>query len=260
VWAQFKDLIFLFLKMIQGVVGDWGMAIIALTVLIRLALVPLTAKQTKSMYEMQRIQPKIKELQKKYADDKEKLQEETLKFYQDNKVNPFGGCLPLILQMPIFFALYQVLGAVKGKPGLLLEYLAAHGEVGKFYFLIADIARAPKDVYAHQGLVAAIPYAVLVIIFGLSVWLPQALMPGERQQKMIGLYMAVMMLFFGWSSPAGVLLYWDASSIWGVAQQQLMTYSMKKRHEEEIVISEPEPKKPQNKSSKKGKSSKKSQG
>ena len=90
-------------------------AIIALTVLFRLALMPLTIKQTKSMYEMQRIQPKIKELQKKYKDDKQKLQEETLKFYQDNKVNPFGGCLPMILQMPVFIALFQVLGGTEKK-------------------------------------------------------------------------------------------------------------------------------------------------
>ena len=82
IWAQFKQVIFDSLVLIYQAVGDWGMAIIVLTVLVRLALMPLTIKQTKSMYELQRIQPKIKELQKKYADDKEKLQEETLKFYQ----------------------------------------------------------------------------------------------------------------------------------------------------------------------------------
>ena len=87
---------------------------------------PLTVKQTKSMYEMQRIQPKIKELQKKYKDDKPKLQEETMKFYQENKVNPFGGCLPLILQMPIFIALFQVLAGKK--PGLPLVPDGAPGE------------------------------------------------------------------------------------------------------------------------------------
>ena len=87
------------------------MAIILVTLAIRLVLLPLTWKQTKSMVELQRIQPKIKELQVKHKDDKEKLQEETLKFYQENKVNPFGGCLPLLLQMPVLFALYGVLGA-----------------------------------------------------------------------------------------------------------------------------------------------------
>ena len=229
IWMQFKELIFQFLLMIEAVVGDWGLAIIVLTVLVRLALMPLTIKQTKSMYEMQRIQPKIKELQKKYANDKEKLQEETIKFYQDNKVNPFGGCLPILLQMPLLIALYQVLGGTAKKPGLLLDYLAEQGTVGRFFFLIPDIAKTPAGVFKAAGgldqfFVAAwtaLPYIILVVLFAFSVWLPQALMPGEKQQKMIGAYMAVLMLFFGWSAPAGVLLYWDVSSIWGVAQQQL---------------------------------------
>lgn len=237
-WDSFKQVIFVFLQQIEGFVGDWGLAIIVLTVLVRLALMPLTMKQTKSMYELQRIQPKIKELQKKYANDKEKLQEETLKFYQDNKVNPFGGCLPMLVQMPLLFALYQVLGGTEGRPGLLMNFLADSGEVGRFFFLIPDIARTPAMVYRADGVLAAIPYVVLVILFGLSVWLPQALMPGERQQKMIGAYMGVMMLFFGWSAPAGVLLYWDVSSVWQVVQQQIMMAQLKRGHEDggEIVV------------------------
>ncbi len=230
-WESFKHVIFLFLQQIELYVGDWGLAIIVLTVLVRLALMPLTVKQTRSMYELQRIQPKIKEIQKKYANDKEKQQEETLKFYQENKVNPFGGCLPMLLQMPLLFALYAVLGGIESKPGLLMRYLSESGEIGRFYFLIPDIAKTPSMVFKADGVIAALPYAILVILFGLSVWLPQALMPGERQQKMIGAYMGVMMLFFGWGAPAGVLLYWDVSSIWGVAQQQIMMAGLK-RHEQ----------------------------
>lgn len=233
-WSSFKELIFVFLQQIEGVVGDWGLAIIVLTVLVRLVLMPLTIKQTKSMYEMQRIQPKIKELQKKHAGDKEKLQEETLKFYQENKVNPFGGCLPMLLQMPLLFALYNVLGGTAQRPGLLMKHFTSSGEIGKFFFLIPDIARTPSMVYKADGLLAALPYLVLVVLFGLSVWLPQALMPGEKQQKMIGAYMGVMMLFFGWGAPAGVLLYWDISSLWGVAQQQLMMAQLKRGHPEDV--------------------------
>lgn len=229
----FKTTIFQFLQYIEGFTGDWGMAIIVLTVLVRLALMPLTIRQTRSMYELQRIQPKIKELQKKYADDKEKLQEETLKFYQDNKVNPFGGCLPTLLQMPLLFALYQVLGGTANKPGLLMKYFAESGTVGKFYFLIPDIAKTPSMVFSSQGIGPAIPYMVLVLLFALSIWLPQALMPGDKQQKSIGGAMAIMMLFFGWTAPAGVLLYWDVSSIWGLAQQQITLAAMKRRHREE---------------------------
>jgi len=238
IWISFKELIFLFLQQIEGVVGDWGLAIIVLTVLVRLALMPLTVKQTKSMYELQRIQPKIKELQAKHKDDKEKLQEETLKFYQENKVNPFGGCLPMLLQMPLLIALYQVLGGTTNRPGDLMKYFESTGEVGRFFFIIPDIAKTPSVVYSEQGILAAIPYLLLVVLFGLSVWLPQALMPGDKQQKMIGGYMALVMLFFGWSAPAGVLLYWDISSMWGVAQQQLMMASLKRGHQDEIVVEE----------------------
>jgi len=243
IWNSFKEIIFQFLSQIESVVGDWGLAIIVLTVLVRLALMPLTVKQTRSMYELQRIQPKIKELQAKYKDDKEKLQEETLKFYQENKVNPFGGCLPMLLQMPLLIALYQVLGGTAKRPGILMKYLTETGEVGRFFFLIPDIAKTPSMVFSTQGPIAAIPYVLLVVLFGLSIWLPQALMPGDKQQKMIGGYMAVVMLWFGWSAPAGVLLYWDLSSIWGVAQQQIMMASLKRAHgDDEIVQPAAEPK------------------
>jgi YidC/Oxa1 family membrane protein insertase len=255
IWITFKELIFVFLRQIEGVVGDWGLAIIVLTVLVRLALMPLTIKQTRSMYALQRIQPMLKELQAKYKDDKEKLQEETMKFYQENKVNPFGGCLPMLLQMPLLIALYQVLGGTAKKPGLLMNYLTDTGQVGRFFFLIPDIAKTPSMVYSAQGVVAAIPYVLLVILFALSIWLPQALMPGDKQQKMIGGYMAAVMLFFGWSAPAGVLLYWDLSSIWGVAQQQLMMASLKRSHGDDEIV-EPPPSTSKSKSKTKSKKKK----
>jgi YidC/Oxa1 family membrane protein insertase len=241
IWTTFKDLIFELLKFLYGFLGNWGLAIIALTVLFRLALMPLTIKQTKSMYEMQRIQPKLKELQAKYKDDKETLQAETMKFYQENKVNPFGGCLPLILQMPIFIALFQVLGGSAKKPGILMNYFEqlipgspAYNAAVRFYFLLPNITKAPQTVFKLQGFVAVIPYAILVVLFGLSIWLPQQLMPGDRQQKLIGTYMAVLFLWFGWISPAGVLLYWVTSSAIGVAQQQVQLKYLKEHtaHEE----------------------------
>jgi len=223
VWAEIKNLILEALNYLYGVVGDYGVAIILLTVAMRILLMPLTMKQTKSMYEMQRIQPKIKELQKKYKDDKPKLQEETLKFYQENKVNPFGGCLPLVLQMPVFIALFQVL-AGKTAPSLVV-YLEQNNLTASFLFILEDITKTPKQVFTTDGWVAAIPYVTLGLLFALSVWLPQQLMPGDKQQKMIGLYMAIMMLWFGWISPAGVLLYWVTSSAWQIAQQQILIKS-----------------------------------
>ncbi len=225
-WQAIKEAIFSGLQFLNDVTGDYGVAIVLLTLIIRGLMIPLTVKQTRSMYEMQRIQPKIKALQKKYKDDKEKLQEETLKFYQENKVNPFGGCLPLLLQMPVFIALYQVLGGTPDRPGLFLEYVAALPEaeqaaVTRFWIFLPDLTATPTAVWSEQGLLSALPYAVLVVLFGLSIWLPQMLMPGENQQKQIAGIMAVFMLYIGWISPAGVLVYWVTSSLLGIFQQQI---------------------------------------
>ena len=228
------------LKAIWLQVGDLGLAIILLTVILRIIIIPLTWKQTKSMFELQQIQPKLKELQQKYKNDKEKLQEKTMAFYQENKVNPFGGCLPLLLQMPIFIALFTVLREyvpkyIKTLP--LLEQAAAK----QFWVIIPDLTQTPGQVWAlwyaapaKQALSAAsygvgpallhvLPYALFVILFGLSVWLPQYLLTKDPVQRRTGSYMAVMMLWFGWISPAGVLLYWVTSSAWQVVQQQITT-------------------------------------
>ena len=220
IWQLIKDVIFDGLQYLYGVTGDYGFAIVLLTVIMRAAMIPLTAKQTRSMYELQRIQPKIKELQKKYKNDKEKLQEETLKFYQENKVNPFGGCLPILLQMPIFIALFQVL---QDEFPAYLESLgpAAETAAKQFWIILPDLTVNPQVVYGSDGLLAAIPYLTLVALFGLSVWLPQELMPGEAQQKTTAKIMGVMFLYFGWITPAGVLVYWVTSSLLGILQQQV---------------------------------------
>jgi len=254
--------LFWVLQLFFSWVGDYGIAIILLTVVMRLVLFPLTWKQTKSMYELQRLQPKIKALQEKYKNDKEKLQEETLKFYQEHKVNPLGGCLPLLLQMPVFIALFRVLGSsgtkkVAGKavaqPGLLLSHiaglsLAAQETAKQFWIILPDITKTPAAM-AKLGVGAAIPYAALVVLFGLSVWLPQRLQPNQDpQQQNIGLVMAVMMLFFGWSAPAGVLLYWVTSSLLGIAQQVVTQKVLAAEHGDEVASANKKPVK----SSKKG--------
>lgn len=233
-----KEGLFFVLQSVYGWVGDYGLAIIALTLLIRLALLPLTLKQTKSMYELQRIQPKIQELQQKYKNDKEKLQEETLKFYQENKVNPFGGCLPMLLQMPIFIALYQMLGTTGDTIGMLPEYLqslapAAAEAAKRFWIILPDITMSAKDVYAASGIGPALPYIIFVALFGLSIVVPQLMQPGgQAQQKQMGIVMGVMMLWFGWSVSAGVVLYWVTSSFLGVLQQVIQTrvYKAQKEH------------------------------
>ena len=205
-------LVILAVVFLHGFTGDWGLAIILLTVIVRIVMIPLTWKQTKSMLEMQRIQPKLKELQNKYKKDPEKLQSETMKFYQDNKVNPFGGCLPLLIQLPIFIALYQGIR--------LLTQQVAGGPVS-FWVIIPNLTLTPAQAWAQLGWVATIPYLILVLLFSASIYFPQQMIATDPQQKNIALIMAVVFIFFGWSAPAAVLLYWVVSSGWQVGQQWL---------------------------------------
>ncbi len=217
--------------------GDYGFAIVLFTIAMRLVLMPLTVKQTKSMYELQRIQPKIKELQEKYKNDKEKLQAETMKFYEENKVNPFGGCLPLLVQMPIMIALFNVLSNTAKNPSPawnLTKYLGPDNPAAKAFWHILDITWSPQHVWTTVGKVESIPYIILALLFGLSVWLPQQLQPGaDKQAKNMGNMMALMMVYFGWVSPAGVLIYWVTSSAWQLAQQAVQTRVMKRGAAEE---------------------------
>jgi len=232
-----EQALFWVLQQLYTVVGDYGFAIIGLTILIRVMLLPLTIKQTKSMYELQRIQPKIKELQDKYKGNKEKLQEETLKFYQENKVNPFGGCLPLLLQMPIFFALFRMLGTAGEKVGLFPQYIselpsAAADAASRFWIVLPDITMSASQVYKASGIGSALPYVVFVILFGLSTLLPQLMQPGaQAQQKQMAIMMGGMMLFFGWSVSGGVVLYWVTQGLLGVAQQQVQMRMYKAQEE-----------------------------
>jgi YidC/Oxa1 family membrane protein insertase len=233
-----EEALFWVLQQLHSVLGDYGVAIIGLTILIRVLLLPLTVKQTKSMYELQRIQPKIKALQEKYKKDKEKLQEETLKFYQENKVNPFGGCLPLLLQMPIFFALFRMLGTTGTKPGLFPQYIAslpdaAADTASRFWIILPDITMSASQVFKAGGIGPAIPYVIFVALFGLSTLLPQLMQPAaQAQQKQMAYMMGAMMLFFGWSVSGGVVLYWVTQGLLGLLQQQIQM-RIYKTHEEQ---------------------------
>ncbi len=227
--APIEKFLFDVLQLLFGVVHDYGFAIILLTVAIRVLLLPLTIKQTKSMYELQRIQPKIKELQEKYKNNQEKLQEETLKFYQENKVNPFGGCLPMLLQMPVFFALFRMLGTAGETPGLFPQHIqtlsdSAAAAASRFWVILPDITLSAGQVYKGDGLASAIPYIIFVLLFGASTLVPQLLQPGaQAQQKQMSYMMSAMMLFFGWSVSAGVVLYWVTQGLLGVIQQLIQT-------------------------------------
>lgn len=230
-WDIFKDAIFEVIKWFYSWCGDWGLAIVLITILFRLIIYPITSKQSKSAYQMQKLQPKLAELKEKYANDPQRQQQEQMKIYQEAKFNPLAGCLPMLLQMPIFIALYQVLQELPSR-------IDSPGPV-TFYGLVPDLTISPSDVFAQDGVLGVIPYAIMLLLFAASLIIPMLITQNsDKNTKIMMGVMSVVMLWFGWSVPAGVLLYWDVSSYLGVGQQQLTRYFMQRKDkqiEEETI-------------------------
>ncbi len=189
------------LQQIHSVVGNWGLTIILLTLLFRLLVWPLINTQTKSMYAMQRLQPKLQELQKKYKDDREKLTQETMKLYQTEKVNPAGGCLPAIVQMPLFIILWRVF---------------VNFEFNEGFLWIPDLGQ-PDPTYI-------LPVLYVGVIFAQSYFMSQGNKQSLQQQLMIN----AVFIFFVISFPAGVTLYWVTSMLVQVFQYWLIRRSQPK--------------------------------
>ena len=214
-WEWFINFLTWVLAGIQGVVGDWGLAVIILTVIIRLLLTPLMAHSTKSTARMQVMQPKLQEIQERYADDPERQAEELRKVYADMKFNPLGGCLPIFLQMPVFFGLFTVARQVPAD--------------ASFYNILPSIAQSAQTVLDTSGIMAAAPYILFDVLFGVLTFIPMIMnvstqSEAQKSQTMImGGVMALMMLWFGWGVPAAVLLYYVTSSLWQVIQQKVIT-------------------------------------
>lgn len=213
-WDWFINFLTAVLAGIQGFVGDWGLAIIVLTVIVRLALTPLQTKSVKSTAGMQVMQPRIQEIQEKYANDPQRLQEETMKVYSEMKVNPLMGCLPLLIQMPIFFALFAVIKNVPAD--------------ASFFGILPSISVSVADMLTQGGFVAALPYIIMDILFGVLTFIPMVMNSDntpemKTQQMTMGGVMSFMMLWFGWTCPSAVLLYYVSSSIWQVVQQKVVT-------------------------------------
>ena len=211
-WDWFINFLTAVLAGIEGFVGDWGLAVIILTVIIRLILTPLMAHSTKSTARMQVMQPKLQEIQERYADNPERQAEEMRKIYADMKFNPLGGCLPIFLQMPVFFGLFTVARQVPAD--------------ASFFGILPSISLSVSQVIEASGWVAAAPYILFDVLFGVLTFVPMVInvstqAEAQRSQTMtMGAVMAVMMLFFGWSVPAAVLLYYVTSSLWQVIQQK----------------------------------------
>ncbi len=220
-WDWIVQILLQILRFIQGFASDWGLSIIILTVIVRLILTPLLLKSTKSTARMQVLQPKLMEIQQKYADDPQRQSEEMQKFYSENKFNPLGGCLPLLIQMPILLALFTLL---RNLPG----YIGESGVVFSFYNIMPDLTTTPGAQWAN-GIATALPYLISLILFGILTVIPSLYQShnqtGQQASSMrtMALVMGIMMLWLGWNLPAGVLLYYDVSSLWQVAQQIFVT-------------------------------------
>ena len=227
-WDAFCQLIASIFDGVYGLVHDWGLAIILVTIVFRLLLSPLMKGQARTSYTTQKLQPKIQALRDKYADDPTRLNEETQKIYAEAKFNPITGCLPMFLQMPIFVALFQVLRNI--------DTFIPTTEEFRFFGLVPDLLKTPGEML-EKGFNAFIPYLILVLIFALATFVPMLLQQRNQDSKqrtqmliMTG-FMTLMMIWLGWNSPAGVLLFWGASSIIGIGQQQYFQRSFKKQDE-----------------------------
>ena len=192
--------LFWLLTLIQQFVVNWGLAIIALTIIIKLIFFRLSAASYKSMAKMRTVQPKIQSIRDQYADDKTKQQQAMMELWKKEKINPMGGCLPMLIQMPVFIALYWV----------LLESV--------------ELRHAPFILWI-EDLSAMDPYFVLPILMGISMWLMQRLnpTPPDPMQAKIMMYMPIAFTFLMMWFPAGLVLYWLCNNLLSFAQQYVVT-------------------------------------
>ncbi|NYD57016.1 YidC/Oxa1 family membrane protein insertase [Nocardioides marinisabuli] len=216
---------------------SWVLSIIGLTVVIRALLIPLFVKQIKASRNMQLIQPKVKELQKKYGHDRERLAQETMKLYKDSGTNPFASCLPLLLQMPIFFTLFRLLDqAAKNQTahGFLTEELARQfGEAEIFGQIPIADSFWQAGIWREGGGDPGVMFLALVLVLAMTAttfFTQRQLMsknmpadalsgPYAQQQKLLLYVLPVAFGLGGVAFPIGVLLYWTTSNVWTMGQQ-----------------------------------------
>lgn len=196
------------IKMMYGVLGNYGLAIIGVTILIKLILLPLTLKQDKSMKGMKKVQPELEKIKEQYKNDPQTMNQKTMELYQQHKVNPAGGCLPLLLQMPILFALFGVLRKA--------------AEVGGFL--------ENNPTFLWLKLADPDPLYILPLLNGLVAFIQQKVMGSDSnpQTKNMMYIFPIMMIFISYRMPAGLQVYWLTSSAAGLLQQ----YFIMKRGDE----------------------------
>lgn len=197
--------IFWLLTKIHSVLGNWGFSIIAVTVLVKALFFQLNAKAFTSMANMRKVQPKLLALRERYADDKQKQSQAMMELYKTEKINPLGGCLPMLVQMPVFISLYWV----------LMESV--------------ELRHAPFMLWIHD-LAAMDPYFILPLVMGLSMFIQQRLNPPppDPMQAKIMQWMPVMFTFFFLFFPAGLVLYWVVNNTLSIIQQYIITKRIEK--------------------------------
>jgi len=231
IWSSFVDFLELILVQFSIFAGSAAIGIILFTIVARLLLLPLTMKSIRSSRKMQELQPMIKELQRKYGKEPQKLQQETVKLYQQYKINPVGGCLPMLLQLPIFIGVYQavihlMLPRYQENLSEQVQATLADPAVGAIFdqpFLgIINLGLSP---FGGEDGFTGVPYLILPIL-SVVLQLTQQLMAMPRvqdpQQKAMSRAMLFMPFFFGYIAftfPAGAVLYWVTSSLFGIIQQ-----------------------------------------
>src|SRR5262245_27539749 len=231
------------LAFFYSIIPNLGVAIILLTVLVMLVLFPLTAKQAKAMMHMQRAQPEIKKLQAKYKNDRQKLNEEVMKFYQENKINPLAGCLPLLVQLPIFLALFRVMrepykhipkssdlyaAFCTGPNGHVFRGQCNRPKLGlpnAQHFLGMDLSQHATGVTG--GFLDALPYFLLVGAVIVTAFLQsrQSRRNAPNMTSQMAMVTTVLPIAFGLFSlqfPAGLVLYFLVSNLWRLGQQELI--------------------------------------
>ena len=236
---------------------SYGLSIVLLTVIVRLVLFPLTAKQMRSMASMSRVQPQIKKLQAEHKDDRQKLNEEMMKFYKQEGINPAAGCFPLLLQLPVFFGLFRVIRGLSSTGPLSFlgvrvpkpDYLGKDSEMyraivrsgGQLLSWGFDLAQSASGTWGSSK---ATPYLILVLAYGASGWVQQS-MANKRnmtqatgtaaQMQQIMKIFPLFMALFAWSMPAGLVVYWFASNLWTIGQQEVLHRTIP-RHDPNAVI------------------------
>lgn len=207
-WLWFLSIpLFKLLELIHGVIGNWGFSIIVLTLVVRGVLFPLTKAQYTSMAKIRLLTPKMQELRERYKDDRQKLGQETMRLYKTEKVNPLGGCLPLVIQMPIFIALYWT----------LME--STELRHAPFILWITDLS-----VYD--------PYFVTPILYGITMFAIQKMSPtpiNDPIQRKVLMAMPIVFTFMFCTFPAGLTVYWLVSNLFTIFQQIIIFRSLEKR-------------------------------